>query len=51
MMAALFVIFTCAIFFSMVKQRSISLAFIVLGLLLSFAMFCHHATDVLQINL
>lgn len=50
-MAVLFVVFALALFFAIMQQRKASIVCIFLGLVLSLAMFWHHVTDVLKINL
>lgn len=51
MMAGLFAIFTLAFLAIFFSRRSLAISLIVAGILLTLAMFWHHATDVLKINL
>lgn len=51
MMAALFLVFALAIAAILWQQRILAMALIVAGIILCLLMFCHHATDILKINL
>ena len=50
MMASLFAIFSVSLLFIGLGYRRPAIAFVAAGIILSLAMFWHHATDILQIN-
>lgn len=50
-MALIFGVFTLSIIAIFYSKRMVSVTFIVIGLLLILAMFWHHFTSTIQINL
>lgn len=51
MMAALFLVFTLAMFAIYAKQRRLAMSIIAIGIVLCLLMFWHHVTTILDINL